>query len=203
MTGQGYTFSLLGTSINPYYERFGFTTVVRTAHSIEKLDGMRDPAVRLFDEARDLESVKKIYREYNSTSVGTIRRDDLYWKAQLGFSGEDRNSFLVQESDGRVSAYLRAAQRKGKLLILEFGAGGDPAISFERLLRDLAARNPFRPIEFFLPYSEERRVSLRLKTAVHDDTELMVRPLDHPAGASASGVLMKPNNCSFWMSDFF
>ena len=203
MTSQGYVFSMLLTSINSYYERFGFKTVVRPAHTLEKIQVLRDSSVRLFDEQRDLGVLKEIYRGYNNRSVGTISRDDLYWQAQLGFSGDDRNSFLVQESGGQVSAYLRAAQRKGKLLILEFGASIDPTGSFERLLRDLAARNSFRPIEFFLSEDEKQRVRLRLKTATHDDTELMVCPLDHPAAASACDMLLRHNNCSFWMSDFF
>lgn len=203
MTAQGYVFSMLSTSINLYYERFGFKTVVRTAHTLAEIQGVRDSSVRLFDEQRDLDSLKKIYQEYNESSVGTLRRDDIYWQAQLGFSGEDRNSFLVQETDGKVSAYLRATQRKGKLLVLEFGANRDPAGSFERLLCDLAARNSHRPIEFFLSEYEKQRIRFRLKSTAHDDRELMVCPLDHSAAASACSMLLEFNNCCFWMSDFF
>lgn len=203
MKNAGFAFSMLSTTIPKYYERFGYRTVHREAILIDTMEMMEDPLVRVTDIRSDLDQIKNIYTLYNREVTGSLIRDDVYWDGQLRFSGEDHANFLVREIPGQIQGYLRSKVKKGELLILEFGAIGNYQENFNLLLTSLAARNPVRPVRVVISESEKKRILLKFHSRIVPDDELMVSVFDVEKNKVLSEQLLKPNNLTFWMSDFF
>lgn len=194
--------AMLTTTLNGYYERFGFTTVERQLFTIADVAGDAGPGIRRF-AITDLPEVRAIYDEYNDGNAGSVVRDDSYWHAQLDFCGEDRDKFLVLERAGRVEAYIRSVVRKGRLSILEFGARADIPTAFDGLLGATAALAPNLPVTMHLSERDSARIGLRPPYAVSRDTDLMVAILDDSVRDLVESRLTKPKAMTFWLSDFF
>ena len=203
MRSQGYAFSMLTTTINRYYEKFGYVTVPRQMVTFSVASPKRAPGVRPFIRQRDLGSVRAIYESYNRENAGPVVRDERYWLGQLDFCGEDPDKFMVLERDGRILAYIRGNVEKGALQILEFGAAEDVPASFEAMVRSLATRCMGTPLKLTLPADELRRLAVRLPHAVENDTEMMILVLDENERATLERTVLRPNVLMFWLSDFF
>jgi predicted acetyltransferase len=195
--------AILTTTINAYYERFGFRTVERELFTLTDISGSLAPGVRVFRREQDLALVRKIYEDYNRTSVGPVVRDDLYWNGQFDFCGEDSDKFLVLEDRGQIDAYIRAAVQKGELHILEFGARANIPSAFESLLRSVALLAPGVPVKMFLSVEERARIDLRRPHTAAKDTDMMVYVMDESVRDVVEKRLMKRNTMTFWLSDFF
>lgn len=198
-----FEFSMLSTDIPKYYERFGYRVVGREAHLIDAIETVSDPLVRVADVNKDFDRIKQIYDLYNQSITGSLIRDDVYWDGQLLFSGEDRANFLVRENSGKIEAYLRAKVKENQLLVLEFGATGNFQENFNPLLGALAARIPVRPMRVMLSETEKNRVRSKMNSRIVPDNELMISVFDSAKNKRLSEELFKPNNLTFWMSDFF
>ena len=203
MRSQGYAFSMLTTTINSYYEKFGYVTVPRQAVTFTGISPKRAPGVRPFVKESDFASVRAIYESYNGENAGPVVRDEQYWLGQLDFSGEDPDKFLVLERDGRIAAYIRGNIEKGSLQVLEFGAVEDAPASFEAMARSLASRSMGTRVKVVLSQGEMERLALRMPHTVETDTEMMILILDESQRAKLERTVMRPGVLMFWLSDFF
>ncbi len=203
MKERNYHFSMLETTINPYYERFGYKTVVREVAVLSPPAGPVDTGVRRFRKEEDLQRIKELYSRYNETTVGPLVRDDLYWEAQLAFCGEDPEKFLVLERDGELIGYMRARVYKGYLEVLEYAAEGDIPSVFTALLRAVGRLAAGIPVKFHLPDSERHRICLIQQYAILEDTDLMVLSLSDRFRSAGETLVTSRNAINFWRSDFF
>lgn len=203
MTAEGYAFSMLTTTINSYYEKFGFVTVPRQAAVFAGVSPKLAAGARAFVRERDFASVRAIYESYNGENAGPVVRDEQYWRGQFDFCGEDPDKFLVLERDGRVVAYIRGNIEKGVLQVLEFGASEDIPGAFEAMIRSLASRSMGTPVKVILPEAELRRLSPRMPCTLEADTEMMIAILDEGERAKLERTIMRPRVLTFWLSDFF
>ena len=203
MAAEGYEFSMLTTTINSYYEKFGYRTIPREVAVVASITPRSGPEVRRFDRARDLAMVQDLYTAYNSGSVGPVARDDVYWHGQFDFCGEDPEKFLVYEAGGHLAGYIRANVEKGFLQVLEFAASDSIAEVFDALLHAVALRSPGLPCKIFLSAREKERLRIRPVHTMQVDTDLMVRVMDEPARTLVESVIMRPHAIMYWLSDFF
>jgi predicted acetyltransferase len=199
MQERGYPLSVLTTDINPYYGKFGYTTVAREVLTFTEIP--RGDDARSFDRTHDLEAVMAIYEQYNAGSIGPEVRDEAYWRAQFEFLGDE--TFLVAEEAGRVIGYLRAGYEKKDLYVREFAALRSEPRVFAALLGALSLRFPGVPVKLFASEREQARLEIRLPFTVHDDTDLMIAVLDEGYRTLAHDTLMKRNAMTYWLTDFF
>ena len=195
----GYPLSVLTTDINPYYEKFGYSTVVREVLTFTDVPLVGN--ARPFDRARDLEDVMEIYEHYNAGSIGPEVRDKAYWRTQFEFLGEE--TFLVAEEAGQLIGYLRAGYEKTDLHVREFAARSSEPRVFATLLGALSARLPGVPVNLFASEREQTRLEIRLPFTVREDTDLMIAVLDEGHRTLAENTLMKRNAMTYWLTDFF
>jgi predicted acetyltransferase len=203
MRAEGFPLSMLTTTINAYYERFGYRTIVRCVAIIAPLQGTMHPAVRRFRRETDYACVKELYRKYNAHSVGPLVRDELYWEAHFTFCGEDPGMFLVLEEGGMVVAYARARVNNGHLEIMEFASEHGFAQNFDVLLRSLCSLAPGVPIRLYYAEREQERLHVQYPLTVQEDTDLMILVLDNRITPTVERHLMKRNTVTFWMTDCF
>ncbi len=203
MCERHYDCSLLWTSINPYYERFGYRTLTREAAIIDSVSCQPDPRVRRFRKDTDFSQIQKLYEAYNKNSIGPVVRDAVYWEGQLRFCGEDPEKFLVLERDGIITAYVRARVHKGHLVILEYGDEGGTQDAFEVLLKGVSRLAPDVPAKVYCSGSEHDRRKIALAHTMVEDTELMILPLSQRFREHAAHRVMGRNAINYWRSDFF
>jgi predicted acetyltransferase len=199
MRERGYPLSVLTTDINPYYEKFGYRTVVREVLTFTEIPVVGN--ARSFDRARDLEDVMGIYGQYNAGSIGPEVRDEAYWRTQFEFLGDE--TFLVAEEAGRLIGYMRAGYEKKDLHVREFAALRSEPRVFAALLGALRSRVPGVPVKLFASEREQARLEIRLPFTVRDDTDLMIAVLDEGHRTLAEETLMKRNAMTYWLADFF
>ena len=111
MERAGYDLSMLFTGIPQHYAKVGWATFPEHRFTVTPAPPPEPETpyrLRDFDEARDLDAVMNIYREYNRERTGTMARPQQYW--------HDRHSHLmgvlpqwVVERDSQVVAYLRGS----------------------------------------------------------------------------------------------
>ena len=117
--------SLLTTTINPYYGKFGFQTIRRHVVQTEFPRAGEQPGVRTFDRDRDLDRVIRLYNRFNVQFVGTLVRDVEYWDSQLEFCDEDKSLFYVHETEGELRGFIRAIKKPDHVQVLEYGFAGN------------------------------------------------------------------------------
>lgn len=204
MKADGFPFSTLTTTINAYYAKFGYVTVPRdvavftTAPEVPEGRG-----IRRFQRTQDLDQLRELYDRYNRDSAGPVARDERYWQAQFLFCGEDPALFLLLERNGRVEGYMRGAEEKGAVQVLEFGALDSVPTTFASLLGALCAAKPGKPVKMFLSERERQRMSPLPPHAIQTDTDTMVLVLDESSRRAVEEKLMRPSAYMFWGSDFF
>jgi predicted N-acetyltransferase YhbS len=203
MRAEGFPLSMLITTINAYYERFGYRTIARCVATIAPLPGTMHPAVRRFRRETDYARVKELYRKYTAHSIGPLVRDELYWEAQFTFCGEDPGMFLVLEEGGTVVAYVRARVADGHLEIMEFASEQGFAPNFDVLLRSLCSLAPGLPIKLYYAEREQERLRLQYPWTKRDDTDLMILVLDNRIASTVEQRLMRPDAMTYWLTDLF
>lgn len=202
MKERDFKFSLLTTTINKYYEKFGFKTLKRELIEINEVSPNFCKSIRKFNRVNDFGVVKNIYEYYNRDGIGPLFRDDTYWKAQFDFCGEDENLFLVFETTNTIEGYIRAVRENDKIKILEFAAVNDYLQIFKSLLESLCYQTGINRFELFLSESEKQR--LQLKNYISKiDSDLMVLFFENRLTELQKRQLTEYNNINYWLSDFF
>lgn len=192
-------FSILTTTINKYYEKFGYKTLTRELFTIDDIIAFDHSEIRNFSRTDDFEKVKLIYELYNQYSIGPIKRDNIYWSSQLEFSGEDFSLFLIHQHNQNITAYIRAVKETDKIKILEFAALSDFEKHFQKLLQSLAYKTGINKFEVFLSETEKRKLNIN-NYQKRIDSDLMILLLNKELHFEK---LMRHNNITFWLSDFF
>jgi predicted acetyltransferase len=204
MQARGFPFSMLTTTINAYYAKFGYTTVTRELAVFPPVVSQAQGVVlREFRRDADLGSVRETYDAWNRESVGPIARDTAYWNAQFDFCGEDPGMFLVAEERGRIRGFIRGNVEKGYLQVLEYALASSPPETFHALLGALSARRPDLSIKMFLSDREKERLRLRVPFALQTDTDTMILLLDEEYRRMVEERVMRPGVLMYWLADFF
>lgn len=204
MKADRFPLSTLTTTINAYYAKFGYVTVPRdVAVFTAAPDAPHGGSIRQFQRPRDLDRVRELYESYNRDSAGPVVRDRQYWDAQFLFCGEDPALFLLMERNGRVEGYIRGAEEKGAVQVLEFAAVDRVPTTFASLLGALHAARPGMAVKMFLSERERKRISPLPPHTTQPDTDTMMLILDERSRQAVQQKLMRPGAYMFWGSDFF
>jgi len=195
--------SMLTTTINKYYEKFGFKTIKRHVFIGGIGEPIRDDNVRRFEEQRDLRDVMELYEKYNESNTGPIVRDLKYWTSQLEFSDDDKDLFLVYETNGKVVAYIRSKRLDNRLKVLEYSFEGKRSELIITLLKHAMYEAKMDIIELYVSEKEKSRLSFLSNVHFRTDTDLMATFLDSRLATGDGEVLFKENYVTFWQTDFF
>jgi len=199
---KGFVLSMLTTSINPYYEKFGFQTILRTIAAINCNEGKNHKEISKFDKNNDLKDIINIYSGFNSGKIGTIVRDEEYWLSQFEFCDEDKDLFLVYKSKDETIGFIRAQRKENYISVLEYAFKDNNTLVFAKLIEELSFITGINDFKLFLTKEEEniiRRYSFSLK----DEKDFMICFLDNSLSMQIKNELLKDRNLNFWQSDFF
>lgn len=197
-----FPFSLLTTTINHYYEKFGYKIIVRQKFNFTLDRPYNTNNIRIFIPQKDLQIVRKIYSDFNENLIGPFYRNEVYWNSQLDFCGEDRNMFLVKEVNGKVVAYIRAIQKEQIIQIMEFAANDNYNQLFFELVSALALKSGIKNFTIYLSNDLLNIIKLSNYT-FQTDTDLMILFLDKDFEEQYKALLLQDNIITFWLSDFF
>ncbi|MHB8579808.1 MAG: GNAT family N-acetyltransferase [Ignavibacteriaceae bacterium] len=200
---KGYTLSMLTTSINSYYEKFGFQTIVRTIANINCNEGKNHKEISQFDKTNDLKNIINIYDGFNSGKIGTIVRDEKYWLSQIEFSGEDKDLFLIYESKGEAIGFIRAQRKENYITVLEYAFKDNNTLVFAKLIEELSYMTDINEFKLFLTMEEEEIINSRFSISLKNEKDFMICFLDNSLSMKIKNELLKDRNLNFWQSDFF
>ncbi|MGC8595550.1 MAG: GNAT family N-acetyltransferase [Candidatus Kryptoniota bacterium] len=195
--------SMLTTTINNYYERFGFQTIKRHVFVCNIGNPVRNNNIRRFDLRKDLNAVMGLYESYNRAAIGSIARDLKYWNFQINFSDDDKDLFLVYELNEEVIAYTRSKRLDDRLKVLEYSFAGQNSELITALLRHSMFEARRDKIELFISEREKSRLPFIRDSDLRIDTDLMIRFLSSGLTIEEKELLLKENYITFWMTDFF
>ena len=195
--------SLLTTTINGYYENFGFKTVNRSIGTINMLDGHECPRVRVFDRDCDLEKLTRLYDCYNKDSNGPIVRDAAYWNSQFEFCGEDPGLFFVYDDADGILAYVRAKKEVDKVQVLEHACTEGRDGLLREMFAHLAVRANQPRLELFVSNRERARLASMDFMDSKVDTDMMVRVNKRDLDSDPGKELLREFELTFWLTDFF
>ena len=193
--------ALLSTTINSYYEKFGFKAIKRSLVSID-LPGMQQPHVRVFDERRDLGAVMSLYEKFNNESAGPVVRDSKYWHSQFDFCGEDKDLFFVYDK-GEILGFIRGKRKTDRAQVLEYGFVRRQREIIQSLFEHLAFSAHLPKLEFFTSEREKEYLPFEDSTSLRDDTDMMVNVLDASLDPELKKTLLGDYQLTFWLADFF
>lgn len=203
MTNKGFPLAMLSTHINSYYEKFGFTTILRTSARFKVLQGESFEEISQFNLEEDLPNVMKLYNEFNFKKAGTVVRDRNYWMSQLDFSGEDKDLFLLYESDNELKGFIRAQRKDNIIRILEYAFKSLDKITFTKLVKNLSRLTGINEFELFLTKKEEEILEPEFPFSLKAEEDFMICFLDKNISAETKKELLSARNLNFWQSDFF
>lgn len=199
---KGFPLSILTTSINPYYAKFGFQTVLRTIAAINCNEGKNHKEISKFDKNNDLKDIINIYSGFNSGKIGTIVRDEEYWLSQFEFCDEDKDLFLVYKSKGETIGFIRAQRKENYISVLEYAFKDNNTLVFAKLLEELSFMTGINDFKLFLTKEEENIIG-RYSFSLKDEKDFMICFLDNSLSMQIKNELLKDRNLNFWQSDFF
>ena len=195
--------SLLTTTINPYYEKFGFQTIRRHVVEMELPRAGEHPGVRAFDRNRDLLNVMQLYSRFNVQLVGALVRDANYWDSQFEFCDEDRSLFYVHETEGDLRGYVRAVKKPDHVQVLEYGFAGGRKEILPGLFEHLARGAGERRLKMFASDTEKGYLPFGNNDSVRADTDMMVSIIDPDLSQEIRNTLRSNYLLTFWLTDFF
>lgn len=109
MQEDGYDLSLLSTGVRRHYAKAGWVVHPRRFYQAELPESFPDPPadvrVDRFDEARDLDDVRKVYDATNARRTGTFGRTEAYWRRRPRWRHQDPDGFLVARREGETVGY--------------------------------------------------------------------------------------------------
>jgi predicted N-acetyltransferase YhbS len=195
--------SLLTTTINSYYEKFGFQTIQRHVVLMELPGAGEHPGVRPFDRARDLRGVMELYNRFNTQFIGSLVRDAEYWDSQLEFCDEDKSLFYVCETEGDLRGFVRARKEADHVQVLEYGFAENQQEILPGLLEHLARGAGERRVKLFASDNEWSYLSFGKIDGVRADTDMMVSIIDPDLSPEVRNTLKSDYQLTFWLTDFF
>ena len=145
MEREGFEISLLFAERLDFYARFGWRPVTRQFSALADTQTMRVAAgfrLARFEEARDLEQVAALHRDYSGRSDGAAMRDAAGWRGNLRYAGNPGEYFVVcrrdtrDASDGLV-AYARAMLFHGFPMVMEHGYAREATDAMLALVRHI------------------------------------------------------------------
>ena len=198
-----FSFSLLTTTINPYYERFGYHTIKRRFVVRDLQEARHSAQIRMFNRNQDLARVMEIYEQFNAGRVGPIVRNEDYWRSQLEFCGEERSLFLVYESGDELVGFIRARRDADAVRVLEYACTpGSPGV-IPSLFEHVACEAGLNRLHLFTSDSEKVSLSFGESDRVQTDTDLMVNFLDPSLDTEFKEGLQSDYQLTFWLTDLF
>ena len=122
--------SLLFTGLNRHYAKAGWVTYPVTLRSIDLSNWAQpdlaaettDLSIETCDYGTDLPILVEIYNQFNKSRTGTTVRNQVYWKNQPEWRGQDPTLFWVAKQNGQIVAYLKGGEKE----ILEIGRRLNP-----------------------------------------------------------------------------
>jgi predicted N-acetyltransferase YhbS len=195
--------SLLTTTINSYYEKFGFQTIRRHVVEMELPRAAEHPGVRAFDRDRDLDRVIKLYDRFNTQFVGSLVRDEAYWDSQFEFCDEDRSLFDVDETERELRGFVRAIKKPDHVQVLEYAFTGNPQESLPGLFEHVARGAGERRLKMFASDTERAYLSFGNGNSVSADTDMMVSIINPDLKPGVRDTLRRDYQLTFWLTDFF
>lgn len=199
---KGFALSMLTTSINPYYEKFGFQTILRTIAAINCNEGKNHKEISKFDKNNNLKDIINIYSGFNSGKIGTIVRDEEYWLSQFEFCDEDKDLFLVYKSKDETIGFIRAQRKENYISVLEYAFKDNNTLVFAKLIEELSFMTGINDFKLFLTKEEENIIG-RYSFSLKDEKDFMICFLDNSLSMQIKNELLKDRNLNFWQSDFF
>ena len=158
MIREGFEVSLLFAERLTFYNQFGWREVARKFTVMAGASGIQPLArgawdrfeIDVFDEARDFAEVMAIHRAYTGRFNVTAIRDEMAWRANLRFAGnqpgEGSHEYFTicrDRSSGRIAAYARVTRFYGVSMVMEFGyRDADAMLATFKHLGDEAAGAP-------------------------------------------------------------
>ena len=198
-----FALSMLTTSINPYYEKFGFQTILRTIADINCSGGKKHKEISQFNMTNDLKDIINLYNSFNSGKIGTIVRDEKYWLSQLEFCGEDKDLFLVYKSKDEILGFIRAQRKETYISILEYAFQEKNKSVFAELIEQISYMTGINKFQLFLTKEEEEIINGKFSFSLKDEKDFMICFLDNNLNLQIKRELLKDRNLNFWQSDFF
>ena len=193
--------ALLTTTINAYYEKFGFQTIQRHVVRMEITGAGEYPGIRPFDPPRDLAQVMELYDRFSSQFAGTLVRDPAYWDSQLEFCDEDRRLFFVDETGGELRGFVRAKKEADHVQVMEYGVAGDRQDVLRGLCEHLSRCARERTLKLFA--SDAERPYISFGADVRADTDMMVSFIGAGVHPEIRDTLTRDFQLTFWLTDFF
>jgi len=142
MEREGFETSLLFAERLDFYARFGWRPVTRQFSALADTCTMRTAAafhLARFAEARDLNEVTALHRDYSGRFDGTAIRDLDGWRGNLHYAGNPGEYFVVcrRDTSNEIVAYARAILFHGFPMVMEYGYAPDAADAMLALVRHL------------------------------------------------------------------
>lgn len=200
---KGFKVSLLTTTINEFYEKFGFKTIKRQLIHLNVLPRTDQSRVRVVDWGRDMDRVMQLYDEYNTGSTGPIVRDAAYWQTQFGFCGEDEKLFLVWEEGKEIRGYVRGRKDTDSTRILEYAVRDGEEQILRTLLEDLSFRTRQPKLEVFVSGSEKKRLPFLQLSESEVETSFMIAFFDDAFDTDIRMGSLDEGDFTFWLTDYF
>lgn len=195
--------SLLTTTINSYYEKFGFKTIQRHVVLMELPRAREHPGIRTFDRTRDLHGVMELYNRFNTQFVGSLVRDAEYWRSQLEFCDEEKSLFYVCEAEGEARGFIRARKEADHVQVLEYGFAVNQQEILPGLFEHLAWGAGQSRLKLFAADNEWAYLSFGKVDSVRADTDMMVSIIDPDLSPEVRDTLRCDYQLTFWLTDFF
>ncbi len=203
MRRKGFQVSLLTTTINGYYKRFGFQTLDRQLVKIDVPPREDQSHTEVFDSSRDAAQVMRLYDNYNAASTGPIVRDADYWRSQIDFCGEDAKLFLVWRDGEEILGYVRGRKETESTKILEYAfADGREEIA-RALFADLTFRTERPKVEVFVSRNEKKRLTFLHSGQFEIDTFFMAALVGGGIDDRTMEVILPQSDFTFWLTDYF
>lgn len=203
MRQKGFLVSLLTTTINDYYKRFGFQTLNRRLVKTDVIPRQDQSHIEVFDFSRDAAQVMRLYDSDNAKNTGPIVRDADYWRSQIDFCGEDPKLFLVWRDGEEILGYVRGRKETGSTKILEYAfANGREEIP-RALFADLAYRAGQPKLDVFVSRTENKRLSLLQSRQSEVDTYFMAAFFGDGIDDRTREGILTHNDFTFWLTDYF
>lgn len=143
MEREAFEVSLLFAERLDFYARFGWRPVTRQFSALADAHTMRTAAgfrLARFDEARDLEQVAALHRDYSGRFDGAAMRDAPAWRGNLRYAGNPGEYFVVcrRAASDHLVAYARAMRFHGFPMLMEYGYAPDARDAMLALVRHVS-----------------------------------------------------------------
>jgi len=186
---------ILFTRIPKFYERLGFSKVLRKYYLVERrnkpvLKNQRI-GIRKFDFDKDVLSLIEIYENFFIRHFGAVVRDFKDWQSQLSYFNEDKKLFLVLEDKNEIKAYIRCKRSKlntrNIIDIIEFASKGSYGYSLIHFMQYLFK---FADTDYIRINSKlvDMDLSVFFKVKEENNTVLMYKFLNKIKGITGSNM---------------